>query len=77
LYTALLDEEQCKHLLLNTHTVVDGRLYQSSTKEGFDPAMRLMKGHLAAQLTLAACLARLCSQVWFFLACLADDSPLH
>ncbi len=62
LYTALADPEQCKHLLLHTHTVVGGSP-RCNTKGGFDAAMRGLKGQLTSRLTLGACLARMCSEV--------------
>ena len=62
LYTALADPEQCKHLLLHTHTVVGGSP-RCDTKGGFDAAMRGLKGQLTSRLTLGACLARMCTEV--------------
>ena len=62
LYTALADPEQCKHLLLHTHTVVGGSP-RCNTEGGFYAAMRGLKGELTSRLTLGACLARLCSEV--------------
>ena len=62
LYTALADPEQCKHMLLHTHTVVGGSP-RCNTEGGFDAAMRGLKGQLTSRLTLGACLARLCSEV--------------
>lgn len=62
LYTALADPEQCKHLLLHTHTVVGGSP-RCDTKGGFDAAMRGLKGQLTSRLTLGACLARMCAEV--------------
>ncbi|DBA75482.1 TPA: hypothetical protein ACH3X1_010733 [Trebouxia sp. C0004] len=61
LYTALADPEQCKHLLLHTHTVVGGSP-RCDTKGGFDVAMRGLKGQLTSRLTLGACLARACTE---------------
>ena len=62
LHSALTDPEQCKHLLLRTHTVM-GEGLRSDTEEGFDGALRGLRGQLTSQLTLGACLFRLCAQV--------------
>ena len=62
LYSALTDPEQCKHLLLHTHTVM-GEGLRSNTEEGLDGALRGLRGELTLQLTLGACLFRLCAQV--------------
>lgn len=62
LYTALADPEQCKHLLLHTHTVVGGSP-RCDTNGGFDAAMMGLKGQLTSRLTLSACLARICTEV--------------
>ncbi|DBA81350.1 TPA: hypothetical protein ACH3X2_006953 [Trebouxia sp. C0005] len=61
LYTALADPEQCKHLLLHTHTVVGGSP-RCDTNGGFDAAMMGLKGQLTSRLTLSACLARICTE---------------
>lgn len=67
LYAALVaDAEQCRHLLLNAHKL-NSADYEpealSIIRGGLDPAMRALQGHLAAQLTAGACLARLCTEV--------------
>ena len=62
LHSALTDPEQCKHLLLHTHTVM-GEGLRSDTEEGFGGALRGLGGELTSQLTLGACLFRLCAQV--------------
>ena len=62
LHSALTDPEQCKHLLLHTHTVM-GEGLQSDTEEGFGGALRGLRGELTSQLTLGACMFRLCAQV--------------
>ena len=67
LYAALVaDAKQCKHLLLNAHKL-NSADYEpaafSIIQSGLDPAMRALQGHLTAQLTAGACLARLCTEV--------------
>ena len=67
LHAALVvDPEQCRHLLLNAHkfsSADDKPEALTIIRGGLDPAMRALQGHLAAQLTAGACLARLCTQV--------------
>ena len=62
LHSALTDPEQCKHLLLFTYDVVSEET-GNKTEEGFDGAVRGLRGQLTSQLTLGACLFRLCAQV--------------
>ena len=67
LHAALVvDHEQCRHLLLITHKL-NSAVYEpealSIVQGGLDPAMRALQGHLTAQLTAGACLARLCTEV--------------
>ncbi len=59
LHAALVHEELCKHLLLGTHQVEKWRGLQL----GFVTAIRSLQGNLTAQLTAAACWARMCLQV--------------
>ncbi len=59
LHAALVHEELCKHLLLGTHEVEKGHGLQL----GFATAIRSLQGNLTAQLTAAACWARMCLQV--------------
>ena len=46
-----------------------GEGFQSDTEDGFDGALRGLRGELTSQLTLAACLFRLCAQVSLHLYC--------
>ena len=59
LHAAVAHEELCKHLLLGTHQVEEGLGLQL----GFDTAIKSLQGNLTAQLTAAACWARMYSQV--------------
>ena len=68
LHSALTDPEQCKHLLLRTHTVM-GEGLRGFTEDGFDGAMRGLDGQLTSQLTLGACLFRMCAQVSVYPCC--------
>ncbi|KAA6418691.1 MAG: hypothetical protein FRX49_11344, partial [Trebouxia sp. A1-2] len=58
LHAAVAHEELCKHLLLGTHQVEEGLGLQL----GFDTAIKSLQGNLTAQLTAAACWARMYSQ---------------
>ena len=62
LHSALTDPEQCKHLLLDTYQVASGET-GNNTDGGFGGALRGLRGQLTSQLTLGACLFRLCAQV--------------
>ena len=75
LQTALMDDQQCKHLLLRTYIVTGSHVKDNEL--GFDPAIRGLKGRLTTQLTLGACLLKMCTQVSFcpFLSLLC--SVLH
>ena len=62
LYTILSnDTEQCKFLLAGTHSLTSG--CTQGLQRGFHGVITSLKQHLPAQLTAAACLARLCSVV--------------
>ena len=67
LHAALVvDPEQCMQLLLNAQkssSADDKPEALTIIRGGSVPAMRALQGHLAAQLTAGACLARLCTQV--------------
>ena len=66
LYAALLDPEQCRHLLLHTHklkSVGHEPNLLSIVQGGLDTAVRALCDHLTTQLTAGACLARLCAEV--------------
>jgi len=58
----MVHEELCKHLLLGTHQVEQGH-GTPEVQLGFATAIRNLQGHLTAQLTAAACWARLYAQV--------------
>jgi len=62
LYAALADDEQGVHLLLQTHSP-SGAFIGQRSEAGFAQAIRNLTSQLAAQLTAAACLARLCCLV--------------
>ncbi|DBB16957.1 TPA: hypothetical protein ACH3X3_014065 [Trebouxia sp. C0006] len=61
LHAAMVHEELCKHLLLGTHQVEQGH-GTPEVQLGFATAIRNLQGHLTAQLTAAACWARLYAQ---------------
>ena len=62
LHSALTDPEQCKHLLLGTYEVTS-KWTGNNNEEGFDGALRGLRGQLTSQLTFGACLFRLFAQV--------------
>lgn len=57
LYVALVDDEQCRHLLLRTHSPSGAYIGREA---GSVQLLENLTGQLASQLTAAACLARLC-----------------
>ncbi len=59
LHTALVNPEQCKHLLLNTHHVTGLAVVEGSLHAAIDG----LQACLPAQMTASACLARLCTEV--------------
>jgi hypothetical protein len=59
LHTALVDPEQCKHLLLNTYHVTSPMLIQGSLHAAIDG----LQACPPAQMTAGVCLARLCTEV--------------
>jgi len=59
LYAALVDDEQGIHLLLHTHSL-SGAYIGTRYEAGFAQAITNLTSQLTAQLTAAACLARLC-----------------
>ena len=59
LHTALLDPEQCKHLLLNTYQVTGPTIVEGS----LHAAINGLKACPPAQMMAGACLARLCTEV--------------
>ncbi|DBB00612.1 TPA: hypothetical protein ACH3X3_002300 [Trebouxia sp. C0006] len=58
LHTALLDPEQCKHLLLNTYQVTGPTIVEGS----LHAAINGLKACPPAQMMAGACLARLCTE---------------
>ncbi|KAL0045586.1 hypothetical protein WJX82_010696 [Trebouxia sp. C0006] len=75
LHAAMVHEELCKHLLLGTHQVEQGH-GTPEVQLGFATAIRNLQGHLTAQLTAAACWARLYAQalVWIHKGLLGKDA---
>ena len=63
LYVALVDDEQCKQLLLDTHSPSGTYINNNQVQNGFHEAITSLTNQLTAQLTAAACLARMCSLV--------------
>lgn len=59
LHTALVDPEDCKHLLLITYNVTSPMLIQG----GLHAVINSLQAYPPAQMTAGACLARLCTEV--------------
>ena len=80
------DTEQCKHLLVATHVMMDvaaseqsvtkarDSAYMQKLRKGLHVAVQALAGCLPTQLIAIACLARLCSQVS---TCKAHRSSAH
>lgn len=58
LHTALVDPEDCKHLLLITYNVTSPMLIQG----GLHAVINSLQAYPPAQMTAGACLARLCTE---------------
>ena len=60
-YVALLDKEQCRHLLLDTHQLrAQGFMYETAVDDAIKGQLKVESGD--SLLTLCACMAAICTQ---------------